>query len=587
MKTNKFLIAVSCAFLLSLIGCSEDFLNDYADPLEDFSAGNALNTAEGLDAALVPARRELRTEYVVTPQLRTEYFWTDISYSSLQNSGTARDAVLSLTPFRNVSQGASTYYWTQPYVLFKDINAVIAGIDVPEYENPAQRNEILGEAYFHRAYWYYRLVHLFGDVPWVGQEIQAPKVDFETYSKEAILTKIKQDMEEAVQWLPETTLFGKVNRAAGNHLLTKIYLSLGEFDNAIASSSAIINDGKYALMTNRFGSGTFADDPAYDVTWDLHRRENIDINENTEAILVTPDEIDVQGSSGGGRTLRFWGPLWWLSADTEYNLSNGEDEFEEQLGRGVSWARPNNHFAYKLRNDSPNDNRFNDTNWWGVEDFVYNSPGSSKFGTPVVLADEGIDTISRFFGFPHYKIYTPRSRPLPSNADGGYRPFYIFRLAETYLLRAEAYLWKGDMQSAADDLNTVRARAGATAKTVGEMSIDAIMDERAVELYSEEPRKTELSRVSYLMARGNIGGYSLETISQSNYYYDKMERTCPELFSNIQYKDQVYRVAPYHIYWPIPQSSIDANSGAQINQNEGYVGFENNVPPKTTITDED
>jgi hypothetical protein len=587
MKINKYIAIVSCvASLLLLIGCSEDFLNDTADPLDALSPSNTFVSPDGLDAALVSARRLLRTEHADFPALTTEYFWTDISYSSLQNSGTARDAVLSLTPFQGVKNGNSGFYWSQPYVIFRDVNAVIARIDDAEYENDTQRNEILGAAYFHRAYWYYRLVHLFGDVPWTGQEVSEPKIDFETYTVEAILTKIKTDMEFAVQWLPETTLNGKVNRAAGNHLLTKIYLSLGEFDNAIASASAVINDGKYALMTNRFGNGPFAGDPAYDVTWDLHQRENMDTSNNTETLLLAIDEVDVQGSSGNGSSSdRNWGPLWWLAADTEYDLSNGEDEFEEKLGRGVSWARPNNHYAYTLRNNSPNDSRFNDSNWWGVEDYVYNKAGSAKFGQPVVLADEGIDTISRFFGFPRYKIHTPRSRP--GNNSGGYKHFYIFRLAETYLLRAEAYMWNGQMQEAANDVNVVRQRAGADPKDAADMSIDAIMDERAVELYAEEPRKTELSRVSYLMARGNIGGYSLATIGESNYYYDKMVRTAPELFSNIQYTDQVFRVAPYHIYWPIPQNTINANSLGQINQNFGYTGYDNNVPPKTVITEED
>src|SRR5690606_18957491 len=39
--------------------------------------------------------------------------------------------------------------------------------------------------------------------------------------------------------------------------------------------------------------------------------------------------------------------------------------------------------------------------------------------------------------------------------------WYIFRLAETFLLRAEAYYWKGDLASAAADINMVRERAQA------------------------------------------------------------------------------------------------------------------------------
>ncbi|TMU57501.1 RagB/SusD family nutrient uptake outer membrane protein [Flagellimonas algicola] len=589
MKIYRFPTLLCCFLLMLLSACSEEFLDKTANPISEFSPENAFGTPEGLDAALIPARRRLRDgDWGFSPPIRSEYFWTDISYSSLQNPGTSRDAPFSLTPFANAKQSRIFDYWSGSYQLFKDVNIVINRIDLPEYESEEQRNAILAEAYFHRAYWYYRLVHRFGDVPWIGQELSEPKLDFVSHTQDAILRKIKIDMEYAVKWLPETVLGGKVNKAAGHHLLTKIYLSLSEFDNAIASASTIIDDGKYALMTDRFGSGPFAGDPEYDVLWDLHQRENMDIAENTETILLAIDGVDFPGASSassGSGTDRFWQPLWWLIPDCEYNLANGEDEFEEKLGRAVSWARPNNHFNYTLKAEDPNDRRYSDTNWWGLEDFFYNKPGTERFGEQIQIEDVGIDSISRMFEFPRYKTHTPRS--LPGNNNGGYRPFYVFRLAETYLLRAEAYVWKGQLSEAAEDVNVVRARAGATGKTAADMTIDYIMDERARELYTEEPRSTELARVSYIMATQNMGGYSLSTISESSYMYDKMTRTAPELFSEILYTDQVYRFAPHNIYWPIPQSAIDANSLGTINQNKGYSGFENNVEPKAEIAEED
>ena len=45
--------------------------------------------------------------------------------------------------------------------------------------------------------------------------------------------------------------------------------------------------------------------------------------------------------------------------------------------------------------------------------------------------------------------------------QGGHTDWYVFRLAETYLLRAEAYFWKGELANAAADINAVRTRAGA------------------------------------------------------------------------------------------------------------------------------
>src|SRR5690606_25745161 len=56
--------------------------------------------------------------------------------------------------------------------------------------------------------------------------------------------------------------------------------------------------------------------------------------------------------------------------------------------------------------------------------------------------------------------------------------FIVYRLAETYLLRAEAYLKKGDLVNAANDINTIRQRAKAKPITAADVTLDYILDER-------------------------------------------------------------------------------------------------------------
>src|SRR5690606_4830022 len=101
---------------------------------------------------------------------------------------------------------------------------------------------------------------------------------------------------------------------------------------------------------------------------------------------------------------------------------------------------------------------------------------------------------------------------------------YVFRLAETYLLRAEAHYWKNDLSAASDDINKVRERANAPSISAADVTIDYIFDERARELYAEEPRHTELVRVSNIMAKNNLNGYSLPTISEKSWWYDRLMR---------------------------------------------------------------
>ena len=69
-----------------------------------------------------------------------------------------------------------------------------------------------------------------------------------------------------------------------------------------------------------------------------------------------------------------------------------------------------------------------------------------------------------------------------------YRDVYALRLAETYLLRAEAYLGAGNIAQAAEDINVVRRRAEAPPVSSAEVDIDYILDERARELHLEENR---------------------------------------------------------------------------------------------------
>src|SRR5690606_2844577 len=125
-----------------------------------------------------------------------------------------------------------------------------------------------------------------------------------------------------------------------------------------------------------------------------------------------------------------------------------------------------------------------DINWYDREEYYYNNPASVQYMEP--FDPENMDIPGEYWArvcpAPFYKTYVPNhpeqsGHPMGSNGD-----WYIFRLAETYLLRAEAYFWKNELASAAMDINTVRARANAPLITAADVTIDYIFDERAREL---------------------------------------------------------------------------------------------------------
>jgi starch-binding outer membrane protein, SusD/RagB family len=155
------------------------------------------------------------------------------------------------------------------------------------------------------------------------------------------------------------------------------------------------------------------------------------------------------------------------------------------------------------------------------------------------------------------------------------------------LLRAEAYWWKGDMANAAADINKVRERALAPPVAPGDVTLEYILDERIRELYGESPRKTELTRMSFIMADNSLNGYSIQNFQDKNYWFDRVQ--AKNNFYNVGYVWGIneFKIASYHVLWPIPQDVIDDNQGGVINQNIGYPGAENNIPPKTEITEED
>jgi hypothetical protein len=77
----------------------------------------------------------------------------------------------------------------------------------------------------------------------------------------------------------------------------------------------------------------------------------------------------------------------------------------------------------------------------------------------------------------------------------------MLRLAETYLLRAEAYLGNNDGINAAKDINVVRSRAKANPVDAAAVTLDYILDERGRELIYEEQRRLTLSRTGKLVER--------------------------------------------------------------------------------------
>jgi starch-binding outer membrane protein, SusD/RagB family len=610
---KKYIIASVIIMIMVFIGirCSEDFLRP--KPLSFYAPENTYIDANGLNSALIACLRNLRREYYgnMSPFISELIFSDQGCSGTTDKTGVHMDLPAQILPDESMIRGDNTQlgrYWTENgYNRIQYANVVINRIDNAEWKSTEERNNILGKAYFHRANVYYRMVHQYGDVPLILEEIKEPRLDFYTCTRESILQKCKKDLEFAAQSVYEDCPVGDVNKAACNHLLTKVNLSLGEFDDALTSANAVINDGIHALMTTRFGIDK--DDATHDVTWDLHQEPNKALAENKERIFlfVCEESLTEDGASDRIIIMRNALPYWGgagkiktpsgLPGTTDQPLGNKvggnpvEIDMVTPYGRGVAFSRPSPWAQFELWDD-PNDQRHKFPNWITMQDLVYNHPGlkaagDSYYGQPLQLRDAGggilcTDTIRSWFNWPAYKMYI--ADPTNRMPQGGNGDWYCYRLAETYLLRAEAYFWKGDLTNAAADVNAVRTRAGCAPYTPAQINIGTILDERARELYFEEMRNVELTRVAFILAQTgqtcyNGKTYSLTNFSSDNFWYDRIMEKNRFYSENVVAPFYTFRVAPWIVLWPIPADAINANTLGHINQNIGYPGAENNITP--------
>lgn len=586
MKIKALYIVFFLVASSTLFSCSTNWLKP--EPLSFFAPENLLVDKSGFESMLVTARKNLRNSfYGERNTVVSEAVFTELGVAGPLNDNDIRNMDLQLTPsFDGHMYVLDNFQWG--YRPIRVVNTVISRIDDITWNDEADRNAILAEAYFHRAYWYYLLIHQFGDIPYIDKEFLDAKLDFYSHSRWTILDRLQQEMEFAVQWLPESTLPGVPSRSAGQHLMTKIYLANRQYEKAIEAANAVV--AEHPLMQSRFGSGVAAT-PGRNLFWDLHRPQNVHHNANTETILGTLDGYDLPAevrTGSGLHTMRNYHPAWWNARVLDSRSSRGTIDrgaAYDTLGRGNANLRPSNYYQYELWVDT-DDLRRKDGNWIFKEELLYNNPASVNYGSPINPQNFAslADTFQYYYSFPFYKTFVPEATNTRV-PNGGHGDNYVFRSAETFLLRAEAYYWLGRLDLAAADLNAVRARAHAEPVSPAGMTIDDILDERARELFTEEHRKSELVRISYIMAAEGKNGYNLETFSQRNFWYDRVMATNNFYQTNLHWGNSECRISPHHVLFPVPAEAINTNTLGVINQNEGYPGAERNVPPLTEIED--
>jgi hypothetical protein len=191
----KFFSLCVC-LLLICVACGEDYLEEKA--LDRFSPENSLVNKSGFDAYLVTLHRFAREEnFEDRPDPMGN--GTDVSVSGVADGRFFSDYTLL-----NSQTYVVVSYWNWAYAkMLKVANLVITRAENPAVNwTPDEKNAVLAEARFFRAYTYNTPVNLYGGVPIIDREQSVPRFDFTRATRQEVLQFVIEDLEFAVEYLP-------------------------------------------------------------------------------------------------------------------------------------------------------------------------------------------------------------------------------------------------------------------------------------------------------------------------------------------------------------------------------------------------
>jgi SusD family. len=377
------------------------------------------------------------------------------------------------------------------------------------------------EARFLRAYAYFNLMDLYGNVPFVTENDKVGAFNPNQIKRAYLFKYIETDLLalEKENILPtKPAQYGRVGMSAVHFLLAKMYLNAQVYagtdrnTDCITYSNKVIGDG-YTLA------------PQYCTNF-------LSDNNNSPELIFSVTQDGIQTQTYGGST--------FLT-----NGAYGGTIDASKFGMNGTWGGPRSTSAlvYKFYVDP--------TNPTPEESQDARGKVSNVQTNDVMLWNNGhlditnINDFTQGWAVVKYKNISSTGTP-GKNSSFADTDIPLFRLAEAYLMYAEATLRgasNGSRPTALQYINNLRTRCGAPSITDSQLTLPFILDERARELYWECTRRTDLIRFGQFTTSaylwpwkgGVIGGTAVN---------DK-----------------------YNLF-PIPASDISANP--KLTQNQGY-----------------
>lgn len=497
MKNLIYILTIA-GLMLSSISCS-DFLDEELQGV--YSSKTFYKTEEQAITAL-------NSTYAVTAFSSVNnclWVFGDVASDDAIKGGNPGDQseIEFIDEFQTTSaNGFVEFIWQHYYEGITRANNVI--YYVPDIEMDADlKARIIGEAKSLRAYFYFNLVNIFGEIPLKTEAaLSTEDLHVPLSSTDAVYEQIIKDLEEAAAALPESygsAEKGRFTKGAAYGLLAKVYLFREEWENSLEAIEKLDALGRYDLTS------------VYRYNFDLSY-------ENNAESIIEFQHLSEQSPFEGSYLNQWFSPQkengYYFNAPTQ-DLVDSYEVTES----GIADPR----FSYSIGHEGGK--------WLNGEDF---DPEWSQTGYLVKKHAQPLSEISA-----------------GTKGDAGLNYTYM-RYADILLMKAEALNESGRTSEALNPLNQVRTRAREsylnddTITGYGEIPEgllediqsnnqtevrNAIRNERRVELAMEFHRYFDLMRYGRNVAE--------EALSDKNFSYD------------------------LHRYFPIPQSELDANNSIQ------------------------
>ncbi|HEV7330906.1 MAG TPA: RagB/SusD family nutrient uptake outer membrane protein [Flavisolibacter sp.] len=227
MKKNNFYIGSFLLLALSMGSCKKEFLHPEPDSI--LTTANFFKTANDLDQATIAtySRYQARKPF--------DYLIMELPSDNLYLSANAAIAAAFDIDALTVNSENNTVlnFWNNTYNCIFRANSVLVNIDKPTNYKAGQKEQLMGEAKFLRALFYFDLVRIFGGVPKVTKPLTVEESRATPRaSQEEIYQFIVSDLQDAITNLPATMPRGRASKSAAVAMLAKVFVYRKDWNNA-------------------------------------------------------------------------------------------------------------------------------------------------------------------------------------------------------------------------------------------------------------------------------------------------------------------------------------------------------------------